>query len=190
MLRMMLLAAALLLTGAEARAADPLDELFIRYEVQGSAYELALARLGQVRATRPDIRAFADMLVNDHETYGTALRDLARSKDIAAPPGLTATGQHRLDRLADKHGAAFDAAFLRETQRINDDQIRSFRKEASSTTDPEINAFIKRFLAIDEKHNARARALSSRNVASRTTVIPPPTVGDSTAVITPPNTGR
>ena len=71
-------------------------------------------------------------------------------------------------------GAKFDAAFLREARRINGQSIRALRKEASLTADTEIQIFVKRFLKVDEKHEADARALSERIVVFGTQVVHPP----------------
>ena len=50
MLKTIIVVASLMLAGVEVMAA-PFDELFVRYEAQGSIYELAFAQLGQSRAT-------------------------------------------------------------------------------------------------------------------------------------------
>ena len=182
MLKATLTVASLMLACAEAMAATPSDERFIRHEIQASTYEAEFARLGQVRATRPDVRAYAATLVNDHEAYNGALRELAKSKGIAIPSSMAANDKKRLDRLAGTRGAAFDTAFVREAQRVNNDEIRAFRKEASRTADPDIRSFVARFLEVDEKHAAGARALSERGVGSRMPVIQPPRTGDTMPV--------
>lgn len=186
MLRILILAVLLMLAGPKAMAA-PFDELFVRYEAQSSAYELEFARLGAVRATRSEVRTYAAVLVNDHEAYSGALRDLATSKGIAVPSGLAASDRKRLDRLARARGTAFDRAFVREAQRINNDNIRAFRKEAARTADPDIHSFVDRFLEMDAKHEAAASALSERVVASKTPVIHPPLTGDRMVVVPPPS---
>jgi putative membrane protein len=168
-----MLAALLLLAAPNARAA-PFDDVFVRYEAQASAYELEFARLGQVRATRPEVRTYAAILINDHEAYNGALRDLAASKGIAVPSGLAAGDQKRLNQLARTRGAAFDTAFVREARRINNENLRAFRKEAARTADPDIHSFVDRFLEVDSKHEAAASALSERVVASKAPVIAPP----------------
>ena len=40
---------------AGARPAAPFDQLFLRNEATGSAYELSIAQLAQARATRDDV---------------------------------------------------------------------------------------------------------------------------------------
>jgi putative membrane protein len=172
MLQRAMLAALLLLAAPDAIAA-PFDDLFVRYEAQGSAYELEFARLGQARAMRSDVRSYAAILVNDHEAYNGALRDLAASKGITVPSGLTASDQKRLDRLARTRGTAFDSAFVREARRINNENLRAFRKEAVRTADPDIHSFVDRFLEVDAKHEAAASALTEHVVASKAPVIAP-----------------
>jgi putative membrane protein len=146
-------------------AATPADRQFIRHEALGSLYESELAHVGLIRATRPEVRAYAATLVNDHEAYNGALRDLAKSKGIALPSGMSGKDKKRLDRLAGTLGGAFDAAFLREAQRVNNDEIRTFRSAASRTSDRDIRGFVGRFLEVEEKHAASARALGDRSVA-------------------------
>lgn len=187
MLKAILLGAFLMLAGAEAMAASPFDEQFVRYEAQGSLYELAFARLGEARATRPEVRAYATTLVNDHEAYNGALRDLAETKGIAVPSAIAKTDQKRLDRLSGTRGIAFDTAFIQEARRINGDVIRAFRRQASRTTDPDIRGLVTRFQEVEEKHDAVARTLSEHAVASRSPVIQPPRTGDTMPVISPPS---
>jgi putative membrane protein len=159
--------ASMMAASAVAIAAAPFDELFVRHEAQSSIYELAVALLGQSRATNPEVRAYAATLVNDHEAYNGALRDLAGSMGIAVPSVMATNDKQRLDKLARTRGAAFDTAFVQEARRVNDDDMRAFRQEASRTADPGIRSFVTRFLEVDEKHEAGARALSERNLGYR-----------------------
>jgi putative membrane protein len=190
MLKAIMISAFLMLAAAQAMGASPLDEQFVRYEAQGSLYELAFARLGEARATRPEVRAYATTLVNDHESYNGALRELAENKGIAVPSSLAKNDQKKLDRLAGTRDASFDTAFVREARRVNGTVIRAFRRQASLTTDPDIRRFVTRFLEVEEKHGAIARTLAERSVASRLPVIPPPRTGDTMPVISPPSASK
>jgi len=185
MLKAMMISAFLILAANLAMAASPLDEQFVRNEAQGSLYELAFARLGEARATRPDVRAYATTLINDHEAYNGALRELAESKGIAVPSSIATNDQKRLDLLAGMRDAAFDTAFVREARRINGDVIRAFRGQASRTTDPDLRRFVTRFLAVEEKHDAAARRLAERAAASRSPANVPPRAGDTIPFISP-----
>jgi putative membrane protein len=170
--------------------AAPYDVLFLRHEATGSAYEIAIAQLAQHQATRPDVQAYATTLVNDHQAYSDSLRELAKLKGVTLPDGLTAQARARLKRLAAVHGPGFDSAFLRESIRVNGEDMRSFRSEASRTADPDLRAFVARFLPTEQQHEATARALSNRQGSGgRMPVItPPPAAGANMPVINPPAT--
>jgi len=159
-------------------ALAPFDQVFLRHEVQSSAYELDVARLGLARSHRPEIRAFAHTLIDDHAHYNEALRDLARSKDVPLSPGMTRRDQQRVDRLASTPARRFDAAFLLEARRINGDGIRALRAEASRTADPDVRAIVLRFLDVEKEHEGLARSLSDTVIASRPAGLRPPRTGD------------
>ncbi len=184
MLRLSMLVALLLMAAASAHAA-PFDDMFLRSEERGSAYELEFARLGEAHATRAEVRTYAATLINDHEAYGSALRNLAESKGIAIPSGPSATDKQRLSRMAQVRGASFDREFIREAQRVNSENQRLFRKEAARTADPDIRHFITFFAEMDAKHEAAAKALSENVVASKTPIVPPPPIGDDMVVVPP-----
>ena len=196
----LLLCAALGARAGHAQAAAPFDQLFLRSVAQGSAAELAIARLAQARATRPDVKAYAETLVHDHEAYGAALRDLAAKRGVALPSGLSAQGQAAVDRLARVHGSSFDSAFIAEALRLNAADLRAFHAEAARTSDTDIGAFVAGFLPMDEQHEAGARALEAirvarmdqprrqRRLAGPMPVIPPPS-SSAMPVIRPPQSG-
>ncbi len=175
------------LWAAPVAAASPYDQVFMRHEVQASAYELDVARLGLARSHRPEIRAYAETLMNDHARYNEALRDLARSKDVPLPAGMTRRDRQRLDRLASTPARRFDAAFLLEARRINGDGVRAFRAEASRTADPEIREFVTRFLTVEKQHDSLARALSDTVMASGAAGLRPPRTGDPIVIAPPPD---
>ena len=102
------------------------------------------------------------------------------------PSSMATDDRKRLDRLTGTRGTAFDGAFVREAIRINDEDIRAFRKEAARTADPEIRSFVTRFLEVDEKHEAGARALGERHVGSSMSLIRPQRTGDTMPFIPPP----
>lgn len=175
-----------LMSAGTAVAAAPVDDLFARTEAQRSLYELAISRMGQSRASSPEVRAYAATVVNDQEAFDAALRELAAAKGIAVPSSIAANDQKRVDRLAAIHGTSFDSAFIREVQRINSHEVRNLRREASRTVDSDIGNFVTRFLEVDEKHEAQAKALGQRKTASRVPVLTPPPTGSAMPVISPP----
>lgn len=103
------------------------------------------------------------------------------------PPAIGWHGRQRLDRLGGTPDNAFDGGFLRQARRINGDGIRAARVEASRTADPDIPAFVLRFLDVEKKHQSLARSLSNIVVASRAVAVRPPPTGDPIVVVPAPD---
>lgn len=151
-------AAFFLPVAAQARATDA-DRSFLTQDVQGGRYELALAKLGAAKATKPAIRSYSHMVVRDHSTANAALIRLAKSEGARVPAGMKAEDMQRLAKLREMKGAAFDQAYVEEQSRINTEDKQDADKEKASTREPAIKAYITRFAAMDAKHKSMAEAL-------------------------------
>ncbi len=137
------------------------DRSFLRHEAQGDAYELAIAQLAAEKATRGDVKAYAQRIVSDHEQANAALRHLAQDKGVQLPNGMTNDEQTRFSGLQNLHGADFDRAYVKEALRVNAEDKRDFAKEAKTTHDAEIRAYVQRFSAMDAEHEQAAKQLQT-----------------------------
>jgi putative membrane protein len=159
-MRLTALAAAVLLAATPALAAvSASDRSFLQHEAQGAAYELALAQLAAQKATRDDIKTYAQQLITDHEQANASLDQLAQSKGVPLSKTLSNDDQTRLAGLQNLQGNDFDRSFVKEAVRVNQEDKRDFAKEAKSTHNPDVRAYVKQFSAMDQKHAAGARQL-------------------------------
>ena len=162
MTRPTLLALALVTLAVPAWAIGEADKKFLLEDSEGAQYELALARLAQQKATRPEVKAYADRLVSDHSTENAALERLIASKGVTPSVGMTDEDRARLTELSSQTGAAFDGHFVDEAVRINAEDKKSSAKEKSSTHDADIKAFLKQFASMDAQHEKAALALQKK----------------------------
>ena len=154
-----LVATSLLVAMPAFAAVSAADRSFLQHEAQGAAYELALAQLAAQKATRDDIKNYAQQLITDHDQANAALDQLAQNKGVSLPKNLSSDDQTRLAGLQNLQGNDFDRSFVKEAVRINREDKRDFAKEAKTTHDPEIRAYVKQFSAMDRKHADEARQL-------------------------------
>lgn len=162
MTRPTLLAVALTLFAAPAWALGEDDKKFLLESSEGAQYELALARLAQQKATRPDVKGYAARLVSDHSTENPALDRLLAAKGVTPSVGIKDEDHMRLNDLSNQTGPAFDGRFVAEAVRINAEDKKSSAKEKSSTRDADIKAFLSRFASIDAEHEKAALALQKK----------------------------
>jgi len=143
-----------LLLSSTAFAADIPDSQskFLKTQSQGAAYELAIAKLAEQKATSPEIKSYAQMVAADHESLNSELHKLASSKGVDLPAEMTGKQQSELKTLQGLSGSAFDSAYKKETTRINDEDKKEDQSEMSSVTDPDIRSFVQKLQAADTKH--------------------------------------
>ncbi len=105
--------------GAQAQTVSTGDQKFLQNEAQGTAYELAIAKLAAQKATQPDIKNYAQMIIQDHEQLNTQLQQLAQSKGVSLPSSMTAEQQTKLTRLQGLTGQEFDRQYENDTTQVN-----------------------------------------------------------------------
>ena len=161
MRRAVLTVALLLAAPAAFAAVSSADRSFLQHEAQGASYELAIAQLAQQKATRPDVKAYAQRIVSDHEQANAELSKLAQSKGVSLPTEMTSNDQTRLAGLQNLQGNDFDRSYVQESVRINAGDKRDFAKEAKTTHDPAIRAYVKQFTGMDAQHEQAAKQLAA-----------------------------
>ena len=138
------------------------DKQFLIKDAQGSAYEMAIATLAQARTSRDDIKAYAARILQDHTNEGADLQQLAMSKRVLLPAEMTAGDRAKLNGMNLQAGSTLDRSFILEAIRINDEDKKDSQQEMSTTSDPDIKAFLQRYAATDAMHEQMAKALQNQ----------------------------
>ena len=60
---------------------------FVQEQLADGDAEVALGRLAQERATNPQVKEFAKMMVSDHQKSGEDLKQIASKHNITPDPG-------------------------------------------------------------------------------------------------------
>ena len=144
---------------AQAGKLSDVDKDFLIKDRRGAAYELDSARLAVSRASRSDVKSYAEKLVHDHDAYNAALEKLGKDEGVTLPTDLEASDKARLASMEKLNGPAFDAAYIKEAIRINAEDKSAAEKERNQTGSSAIRDFIGRFAAMDAEHEKLARQL-------------------------------
>jgi len=157
------LSAALLLPVAvHAQSATDADKTFLAKTAQGAQYELVIAQLATQKAAKPDTRAYAQMIVTDHDVLNTQLKDITQAQSVPMTMQMTSRDQKQMTRLQGLSGVAFDRAYAKESVRINVEDKSDLQKEADTTKVGGIKDVVLKMQAADAKHEAAGKALQSK----------------------------
>lgn len=142
------------------------DERFLQQEVAANTAELKMAELATKKATRDDVRSYAEMLVSDHTKANAELTALAEKKgaNLADP----ATDKHA-DTYRDLEAASgdeFDKKFLAAAIKSHRKCVKNFEKASTDSEDSEVKALAAKMLPTLQAHLQKAEELKSRRTST------------------------
>jgi putative membrane protein len=137
-------------------APDPAT--FVKKAAQGGLTEVALSKAAAENSQDPKIRQFADQMVRDHSKANDELASIAKSKGLEVPTSLDSEHQAIVQKLSDKKGAQFDAAYSKQMKEDHAKTVALFQS-ATKSSDLDLAAFAKKTLPTLSEHKRMAGGL-------------------------------
>ncbi len=147
-------------TAAKGAAAS--DAAFMKKAAQGGMAEVQLGNVGVQRAESPDVKQFAQRMVDDHSKANDELSQLAAKKGVDLPKDVDAKHKAAMDRLSKLSGAEFDRAYMRDMVSDHNEDVAEFERESRHTKDADLRAWIDKTLPVLKDHQQMAVATSSK----------------------------
>ena len=138
------------------------DAAFIKEAAQGGMAEVELGRLGVERAESPDVKQFAQRMVEDHSKANDELKPIASKKGVTIPKTLDPKHTATKDKLAKLSGHDFDRAYMREMTSDHNHDVSAFQKQLAKTRDPELKSWIEKTLTTVKEHQQLAQETASK----------------------------
>ena len=89
------------------------DDEFVHDVALKNLAEIELSRMALEKATSPDIKSFAQKMIDEHGAAGSKLKSAASGVAIDWPAQLDDKHRKIADELAEKHGADFDRGYAK-----------------------------------------------------------------------------
>jgi putative membrane protein len=112
--------------------------------------EVSSGQLAAQKASRPEIKAFAQMMVKDHGDAEQKLLQLAKSRGIALPPA--ATGSIQQDLNLKNAGSNIDQLYVHGMVSGHQNTVEVFQNYAVNGKDPAVKAWAQQMLPILKHH--------------------------------------
>lgn len=145
------------------------DRKFMMEAAVGGMKEVELGRIAATKATNPELKQFAQKMVDEHSKVNDELKTLAASKGVTLPTAPDARLQATMTKMESLSGAEFDRAYLKEAGlKEHQKAERLFRDESTRGKDPETRAFAAKVLPAIQQHQTEVRGLESSMSNSRT----------------------
>jgi len=146
--------------GASASSKALTSKHFVTTAAADGLFEVEAGKLAAERATRPEVKTFANRMVTDHSAANEKLESLAKAQNITVPKKLDAKHAAKLAELKAKNGAEFDNAYVAAMTKGHHKAVALF---TAATSSPEVDASLKDFaqqtLPTLHDHNSKVQQL-------------------------------
>jgi putative membrane protein len=142
------------------------DTEFAVAAADGGMLEVQLAQLALTKASSPEVKEFAQSMVDDHSKTNEELKSLAETKNITLPSAISDEKQKDYEKLAEKSGADFDKAYSEFMVKDHKDDVDQFKKAAEKCEDPDIKSWAASKLPVLEHHLSMAESMEDAVVAN------------------------
>jgi len=133
------------------------DQAFVDKAATSNLAEIKTAQLALDRASSPEVKRYAQMIIEDHQKAMDQLKKIAQDEGITLPTDVTPEQQHRIDKLSKLQGPAFDQMFLKEMAKSHDDAVKTFQRAANELNDPQLRSYAENTLPTLREHDIKAK---------------------------------
>ena len=147
-------------TGPGATGQTMKDKIFLRKAAEGGMAEIQLGQLAAQKAGSEDVKTFAQKMITDHTDLNNDLKPFADGLGVSAPKKLSSKDQAEYDKLNSLSGDDFDKEYLAYMVKDHHEDLREFRKEAESTTDPSLRAEVDKAETVIRHHTGMVSNLA------------------------------
>lgn len=136
------------------------DLAFMNDAAPGGLAEVELGRLAAERATSPQVKQFAQQMIEDHSKAGKKLEQLAQLKKVKLPPGVLPEAKQTKEKLAKLTGENFDREYVKAMVQMHEKDVAAFAAVSKNATDADVKAFAAATLPTLQHHLEMIRALA------------------------------
>lgn len=136
------------------------DAEFLKQAAQNGHAEVEGSKLALSKASSPEVKAFAQKMVDDHSKAGEELSALAASKGVKVSDEPSLAQKAKLKLLSLRDGLSFDQHYADSIGvKAHQDTVKLFQKASDEAKDPEVKAFATKTLPVLQHHLDMSRDL-------------------------------
>jgi putative membrane protein len=138
------------------------SEGFVRNAAEGNMAEVKLGQLAQEKAQSPEVKKFAERMINDHTKAQEQLKQVADQQHINFPTDVNSKDAATYRSLEKLSGAEFDQAYARTMLRDHEKDVTEFKKEVSTAQNGPVKQYAQETLPTLESHLQEAKQMQAQ----------------------------
>jgi putative membrane protein len=138
------------------------DQKFLKEAAGGGMAEVELGKLAVQKASHPEVKAFAQHMVDDHSKANEQLKAMVNPQGITLPTELPSEAKKTHDKLSKLSGAEFDRAYVQDMVKDHRKDVKLFEDQAKNGKDPTLKQFAQATLPTLKEHLQKVEQLAKR----------------------------
>ncbi|GJJ04665.1 hypothetical protein RugamoR64_52030 [Duganella rhizosphaerae] len=137
------------------------DQHILEELAQANMAEVAAGKIALEKASKPEVKNFAQQMVDDHTKGLQAVQDVARSKNVTLPTEPDAKHRKMAERLNSLSGEAFDRAYLSNAGVHDHNEAHKFVVNAQKkASDADVKALAAKLQPTVDQHLQTVQAMT------------------------------
>jgi putative membrane protein len=153
--------------GSSELMVNPTDQAFMMEAARSGLMEVQAATIAQQKAQSPEVKQFAQKLLDDHTKANQELQSLAAQKNVTLPTDMGPKHQAHIAKMQNLSDAQFDRQWMKMQVDHHKKDVREFQKEADRSMDSHVKAFATKTLPTLQEHLQTAQNLQQTATRSR-----------------------
>jgi putative membrane protein len=136
------------------------NESFVEKAGVSSLAEIEASKLALQKSQDPQVRSFAQRMIDDHTSATNQLTAIAQTKKMMVPSELDSAHKKAVDKLTGLSGKEFDAAYTLQMQDDHETAVTLFTSASEDKSiDAEFQALARKLLPTLRNHQSDAHKL-------------------------------
>lgn len=149
-------------TSASSATTNNPDQQFINDAAKGNRAEIELGKMVVEKAKDPNVKRFAQMMVDDHTKALNQLQQVASKSNITLPDGIPDDAKDLQDKLSSESGKQLEKDYMDGMVQDHQKDVQDFQQASQNLKDKDVKMWATKTLPTLQKHLKAAQQIDSR----------------------------
>jgi len=138
------------------------DKAFANKAAAAGLSEVAEAKIALDKSGNPDVKSFAQRMVDDHGKANDQLIQIAQKDGLSVPSSPSSRDEAQANKLSGMSGDAFDKAYIRDQVAAHKKAVALFTKESEKGQNSNLKDFATQTLPTLQDHLRMVTTLAGK----------------------------
>ncbi len=135
------------------------DATFMMTAASSNMLEIELGKMAAQKATDPQVKEFAKMMVEHHTKASQEMKSMASQMGLTLPTALMPMHQQMVDKLSQKSSDNFDESYMDTMETAHKMDIAMFEAKTNNAESDDVKSFASKTLPQLKKHQEKASTI-------------------------------